>query len=449
MTNYKKRLIIIFVPIMLSNLISQIQMLIDRIFLGRLNVLYMSAVGNATAPVWTTMAFVFSLVIGSSILISQSIGAGDEEKAKEYAASMFKYHNVVPVILFFFWTFCCPFVYKLMGVSENVMGPCVTYTRIYAPVFLLTGLGAACNVVLQTSNHTKHMITYGIIRSVLNVILDYLLIFGKFGFPEMGIAGAALATTIAEYAGAIFIFVYLINSKSLKTKPDFNSVLKAPAAPYFSSIKLGINTACEDFIWNLGNLIMMRILNSINEMAAGIYSIVFSLEILAVVIIGALGNATVTLTGESTGAKDFKTFRKIVGTAYLWSAIVSGVTLIMVILFPEQILSIFTKDQGIISSSTLFLMLVGFNLFSKSANIIVGSGIRGFGDTKWMLFTQIYGTCFISGVACLMVFWFKAGMIGVYIAVLCDEFTRAVINTIRFMKIRFEPETKKQTVLTD
>ena len=146
-TEYKNKLVKIFVPIMLSNLIAQIQMFIDRIFLGRMDILLMSAVGNATAPMWTTMSFVFSLSMGASILISQSVGEKDIEKAKDYAASMIKFHNFIPVLLFFFWTFCGPLVFKLMGVSENVMGLCVTYTRIYAPVYLITGLYASYSFV--------------------------------------------------------------------------------------------------------------------------------------------------------------------------------------------------------------------------------------------------------------------------------------------------------------
>ena len=97
-TEYKNKLVKIFVPIMLSNLIAQIQMFIDRIFLGRMDILYMSAVGNATAPMWTTMSFVFSLSMGASILISQSVGEKDIEKAKDYAASMIKLHNFIPVL---------------------------------------------------------------------------------------------------------------------------------------------------------------------------------------------------------------------------------------------------------------------------------------------------------------------------------------------------------------
>ena len=230
---YKVKLFKIFLPIMLSQLISQIQMVIDRIFLGRLEVLYMSAIGNATAPVWTTMSFVFSLSMGASILISQSIGARNEKQAREYAASLLVFHNVLPVVLFFFWVFCAPMVYRLMGVSENVMGPCVTYTRFYAPVFLLIGTGAALNVILQSSGNTKPLVVYGIIRSGMNVILDYVMIFGKFGFPAMGIAGAAIATTVSEFIGAIYIFVRVVKSRHLITKPTLNEGRSQTGSGYF------------------------------------------------------------------------------------------------------------------------------------------------------------------------------------------------------------------------
>ena len=90
---YLKRLLVIAVPIILSNLISQLQMLIDRIFLGRANDLYMSALSNATSPMWTTMSFCFSLSAGASILISQSVGANDKEHIEEYAGAMIKFNN--------------------------------------------------------------------------------------------------------------------------------------------------------------------------------------------------------------------------------------------------------------------------------------------------------------------------------------------------------------------
>ena len=437
-TEYKNKLVKIFVPIMLSNLIAQIQMLIDRIFLGRMDILFMSAVGNATASMWTTMSFVFSLSMGASILISQSVGEKNIEKAKDYAASMIKLHNFIPVLLFFFWTFGSPFVFRLMGVSENVMKPCVTYTRLYAPVYLITGLWASYSVVFQTSNYTKPLVTYGIIRSVLNIILDYLLIFGKFGFPRMEIAGAALGTTIAEYAGAIYL-LYITISKKEKffTSPGLKRILGAKIKPYLTSIKLGFPSACEDLLWNAGNLCIIRILNTINEKAAGIYSMVFTVEILFVVVIGAIGNGTLTLTGEATGAKDVKLYRNVVKTAVKWSFLVAAFALIFVSIFPRLTLSLFTTDKEVIEMSVIYIILVAANLFGKSGNIIIGSGIRGYGDTKWMFFTQALGTVGVVGLACLCVFVFKLGMLGVFIAVLCDEAVRALINFVRFLRIKF------------
>lgn len=87
--------------------------------------------------------------------------------------------------------------------------------------------------------------------------------------------------------------------------------------------------------------------------------------------------------------------------------------------------------------SVIYIILVAANLFGKSGNIIIGNGIRGYGDTKWMFLTQALGTVGVVGLAFLCVFVFKLGMLGVFIAVLCDEAIRAVINFIRFLRIKF------------
>ena len=437
-SEYKNKLVKIFVPIMLSNLISQVQMIIDRSFLGRLDIIYMSALGNATAPMWTTMSFIYSLSVGASILISQAVGEKDLEKAKNYAASMVKYHNILPVIMFLFWTFCGSTVFKMMGVTPNVMKLCVTYTRIYAPVFLIIGLGASYGVIFQTSNYTKPLVTYGIIRSVLNIILDWLLIFGNLGFPRMEIIGAALGTTIAEFVGAFYLMYVTIRKKDkFFTSPGLKRIIASKIGPYIKSLRLGVNSALEDLLWNIGNLCIIRILNTINEMAAGIYSMVFTVEIIIVVIIAALGSGTLTITGEATGAKDHKLYRDVVKTAIRWSFCVAAITLIFISIFPKLPLRLFTTDEEVLRISVVYIILMAVNLFGKSCNIILGSGIRGYGDTRWMLITQSIGTAGVVSIAALCVFIFKLGILGVFIAVLLDEALRALINLIRFLKIKF------------
>lgn len=430
-----KRILIIAVPIIVSNIISQVQMIIDRAFLGQKDPLYMSALGNVNSPIWTTVTFCFSIVMGASILISQAVGAGETKDTEKYAASMLKWNNVVPILLFFFWTFCAKWVYTAMGVSDNVMPLCLTYTRYFTPIILLAGLEASFSVIVQTSNHTKPLVWFGIIRAGLNIILDWVLIFGHLGFPEMGIKGAAIATTIAEYVGCIYAFLYFIFTKQLSTKPSFKAVLKAPLKPFFTSMKLGIHAAMEEFAWNFGNLMLIRILNTIDEMAAGIYSMIFSVEILVVVVIGAVGNATLTLSGEAKGQKDVKQFKAVAQVAYGISVAVSVLMLVLCMAVPEQMMRIFTRDTGLILLCSTYLIYMCLNLYGKSANIILGNGIRGSGDTKWMFVIQIFGTVFVIGFAAFFVFVLDMGIAGVFFAVIADEIVRALINFAHYRKI--------------
>ena len=99
--------------------------------------------------------------------------------------------------------------------------------------------------------------------------------------------------------------------------PWVAAIVSAKLKPFLQSVRLGINTALEDTAWNLGNLALIRILNSIDEMAAGIYSIVFSIEILVVVVIGAIGNGTLTLSGEAKGKGDIRQIKGVCLTAYI------------------------------------------------------------------------------------------------------------------------------------
>ena len=432
---YLRRLLFIAVPIILSNLISQLQMIIDRIFLGHADDLYMSALSNATTPMWATMSFCFSIVAGASILISQGVGAGEREHIEEYAGALLKYNNIIPVLLFFFWIFLSEPVLGIMGVSEKLMPMCLSYVRFYAPVFLLTGVAGSISVILQTSNYTKPMVAFGMIRAGLNIVFDYILIYGKLGFPALGIKGAAIGTTLAEYIGGIFILYIFLTSERLGTRPSLEGIKKAKLSTYLISARLGFNTALEDFAWNIGNLCLIRILNAINEFAAGIYSIVFGVEVLAVVIVGAIGSGTMTLTSEATGKRDLAQYKGVCVCAYGLCMLVAILMIILGIVMPEKIIALFTKDASVIATSGIYLLVIGINLFSKSGNIIIGNAIRGSGDTKWMLYTQMFGTVGIAAVAAFFVFVCRFGILGVFLAVLVDEAVRALINLLKYLRI--------------
>ncbi len=439
----QKKLLAIAIPLILSNLVSQLQMLIDRMFLGRLDITRMSAVSNASSPIWTTMNVIFSLSVGSAILISQAIGAGDDKRAKELTASLFKYANVPAALLFLFWTILPRQVFTLMGASSDIIDMCVSYSRFYAPVFLFVGIGSAVSTLLQVSEKTQIMVVYGVSRSLINVVLDYIMIFGHFGFPRMEVAGAALATTIAELAGDLIVLVYVIYNKGLKLKPSLSSIISAKLDPYITSIKMGLPTACEDFAWNLGSLYLIVMLNQISATASGIYAIVFGMELIPVCVIACMGSATLTLAGQETGRKNHKGVGTVVSVALVFSFILSAFMLGMFLIFPGTITGWFTTDAGIINKARLYLLIVGIDLFPKSMNIVVGSGIKGHGNTKWMLGTQIFGTFFVIGVSSLLVLGLHRGIASLFCLVVADETLRSAINIWKLKKITEQQADKE------
>ncbi len=436
MKDHIKKILLIAVPIMLSNLISQLQMMIDRVFIGRLSIESMSAVSNASTPMWTTMSTIFSLTTGATILVSQAYGADEKEKARDFLASVFKYNNVLGFLLFLFWLLIPQTAFHLMGVDESIIGMSIDYARYFSPIFILTGIGASVSCMLQVSQKTRIMIWYGLSRSLTNVFLDYAMIFGNFGFPAMGVKGAALATTLAELLGDLIVLTYVLFSKDLPLKPSFLRILTSRFMPYVDTVKYGIPAACEDFAWNFGNLYLIAMLNKVSIAAAGIHSIIFGVELIAVVLVGSIGTATLTLSGYETGKKNRNGVWEVVMSSMLLCGVIDILNLMLFLIFPGQILGLFTRDSAVLTVAPLYLLIVGLDLFPKSGNIIVGSGIKGYGEPSWMFKTQLFGTFFVIAMSSVLVMVFHKGIMELFILVVVDESLRLILNFLKLRRIR-------------
>ena len=441
--DYIKRILAIAVPIMLSSLISELQMMIDRIFIGKLSLDCMSAVGNASTPIWTTMNIIFSFTTGATIIVSQAYGAKEIDKAKNTLASLFKYNNVLAILLFLFWLLCPQVAFRLMQEDERIIGMSVDYARFYSPIFVLTGIGASVSCMLQAEQKTKIMVWYGATRSLANVVLDYVLIFGHLGLSAMGVKGAALATTIAELLGDLIVLIYVLISKELELRPSFKQILSAKIKPYLETLKYGAAAAAEEFAWNLGNLYLIVMMNEISLEAAGIHSIVFGVELIAVALVCAIGTATLSLSGYETGRGNVRGVKDVVISSLILCGAIAAFNLLLFVLFPEPILSCFTKDETVIAMAPLYLLIVGIDLFPKSGNIIIGSGIKGYGEPSWMLKTQLFGTVFVIAASSAMVLGFHMGIIEIFVMVVVDETLRLILNGWKLHRISRKSENMK------
>ena len=424
----------IALPLLLNMLISQVQLVIDRSFLGKLDVNYMSALGNVSAPFWTTMSVIWALTTGATVLMSQAIGAGKEDRVAGLGHSVLKFNTLVSLLVMVMWFFLADGIFKAMGVTGVVLDHALVYLRLLLPMVLLTGPLSGGVSILQAYGATRPVLISGIVRSGLNVVLDWVLIFGRFGAPAMGIRGAALATSIAEAVGTVVLFAVLLRPGTIPIRLSWREILESPLSLYGKVTKKGLPSAGEELLWNLGNLGIMRLLNSISMTAAGIFTMIFSIDILPALVFISMGQAVLTLTGHRTGEGDARGAVRVGLRGLRDSWIMATAMFLVFVLAPRFLLGIFTTDQAVIDRSVPYLIIAGIVFYPRSVNIILGHGIRGYGDTKWMMKTQIFGTVYIVACAAFLLFVMDLGILSVYIALLSDETIRAVINTVRFLK---------------
>ena len=189
-------------------------------------------------------------------------------------------------------------------------------------------------------------------------------------------------------------------------------------------------------LWNIGTLIVISFLNRLDIMATGIFTLIFSIETLPLFLYMGFANAALTLVGHKTGADDH---RQAIGAGFRclrFSLVICAFFAALFLLFSKGILRLFTNDLSLIGYAAPFLMFVSITVFPKSINNVIGLGIRGMGDTKWMLYGQIFGTVLVIILSYVLIFIVNLGLWGIFITLLVDETVRGIINLLRFWKGR-------------
>ncbi len=425
-----KGISIIAIPLVFQGLVYQLQTLTDRKFLGNLNIKYLSVVGNTIFPFNITTAVITAFGIGITIKVAQS---RDVEK---YCNKVLFYNSLIGVVIAFLWFVLAELIFMGMGVSEELIGYCTNYVRILCAFVLLLGFDGAVQATLQGLGHTKIIFQVGLIKVILNVIFDIVFIFGKLGIPALGVVGAALGTSIANILANILTVIAIKKYKLFELR--IKGLIKNRDYSIFKEVvETGLPASIETFIWHISNLLLVRFMNSLDELSVGIYTLIYNLEITVYRVYYGYAKGLVTIVGRNIGKKQYeKAYRNgislIITDILCWQIIC-----VISVLFAPQILGIFISDNNIIMASRIYVYFTAVCILPKSLNSIVGSGIRATGDTKWMLFTQIIGSILVVTCAYILIEKVQYGLLSIYITLILDESVRCIMN-IFYYKFKYQ-----------
>jgi len=270
-----------------------------------------------------------------------------------------------------------------------------------------------------------------VLATLLNIILDPLLIFGIGPFPELGIDGAALATVISRLFAVIVMMYYLFSTKTkISIKPRNFKYKKF----YIKEIlRVGIPSSINQSMMSVGIMALTRIVAYFGPIAIAAYGIGFRLESLVILPVLGIATAVITIVGQNVGAKKYERAEKTTFTAAKLSFIFVFFIALFMFSFPEMLFSIFTNDPLLIEYGVGFLRIISPAYLFVSVAIIIASAFQGAGDaTPALIMTAIRLFIFAIPFALIFAFVLDFGLNGVWIGTVISSILSTIISFIWF-----------------
>lgn len=380
--NPAKVLILFAIPMIVGNLFQQFYNIADSIIVGRMiNSDALAAVGASNA---ISMLFVMVAIgtgIGCSVLISQYYGAGDMESTKSCISTAIKAILVFSIVLSAAGYFCSEAVLRAMGTPSRNFDDAAVYLKIYFLGFAFLFMYNVFNAIFNALGDSKKPLIFLIISSLLNIGLDILFI-GAF---NMGVAGAAWATLIAQGVSAVTSFVVLI--KKIRS-------LKSDAYPSFSGshlknmVTIAIPTVIQQSIISIGMLLIQAVVNRFGSDFMAGYTAAIKIDSIVIVPMVNVGNAVSTFVSQNMGAGKPNRAKEGYRVGAIVAASMGVIFGIVLNIFAKGLIGMFMdskESQDAINVGVQYLKINSIAYFVMGLMNVTSAVLRGAGDKKWFL----------------------------------------------------------------
>jgi len=375
-------------PIILGLTAQNLMVVIDTAFLGQLGKVELGA-GAVGGMFYLTLVMLGAgFGVGLQIMIGRRNGEGNYRMIGRLLDHGIYAMLFLALVLFSFFSLLAPTLLSEITSSEAIYNKSLVFWEHRRYGYFFGFLVLAFNSFYIGTIRTGVVSVATIIMAVSNVILDYGLIFGNFGLPKMGIAGAAMATNIAEVITFAFYLIWTI-TRGFSRKHHLFRFLKPRLKLYARILKVAAPVMLQFFIAFTAWFVFFLIIEKIGETALAASNISRSIYMLFMIPGWGLGSATSTLVSNTIGQgkpeEVFSLIRKIVAI----SIVLSLVFVQVLIFLPDFIISIFTENPALVEETRKILFVIIFSLCVFSVSFIIFSALSGTGKTGAALRIEI------------------------------------------------------------
>lgn len=433
--SFQKEFMKIAIPVALQGVLQSSFSMVDQIMVGQLGENSIAGIGLAGKFVSLYSVLLSAVAMAAGIMLAQFIGKKDEEEA----GKIFYVNLGLSLLLAIVFALSCLLAPgEIMGIYTTdilTRNDAAAYLLIVSVGFLPRACSQLFSVLLRCRGAASVPLYATGMNAVLDTALSYILIFGKLGLPEMGVAGAAVGTVMAQIAEALVILIsYWYIQKKEQWEMPFSLSLTSKRRRQYLEILIPI-LICE-FFWSLGENVYGVIYGRIGTRACAAMTLISPMVVLFMGLMGGVSQAAGILMGKRLGAKEYDLAYKE-AKKMLWYGLGGSLVLSLIFwLFADSYVRIYSVEREVQIMAALLLKVFAVMALVKVQNMILGGGIiRSGGKTNYVMMIDLFGTwCIGVPLGLVTAFVMKWPLSAVYFALSLEEVVRLLISFWIFHK---------------
>ncbi len=385
----------------------------------------------------------FSFVgVGSAVVLTHHLGAGDRAGADRVAATAIGINFWLGVaVSILIWAFSAQML-RALHLPPELMPYAQPFLALMGGTLFLESLNIAFGSVLRAHGHTREAMYIAIGMNVLNLILNVILIFGLLGFPKMGVVGAALSTVISRFVACVAIG-YMVR-RQLKLRLRIRMVIDFCTDALKRILRIGVPAAGENLCWHMSFMVITYFVGQMGVTSLATFSYAMQLSMIMMMLGISIGIGTEIMIGHMVGAGEFDAAYRQLLRSLRVGLIVTIATTCCVVLAAPWLFGMFTDNPAIIAGGAMLLRVSLLLEPGRTFNLVVINSLRATGDAR---FPVLMGACSMWGVAVPLA-WFLGlhlewGLIGVWIAFTADEWVRGLTMYARWKSRVWEKHARE------
>ena len=419
-------------PILLALLAQNVINVTDTAFLGHVGEVELgaSAMGGLLYICVFTIAFGFST--GSQIMIARRNGEGRYREVGPVMMQGCLFLLTIAAILFGLCQWSMPSVVRLLISSDNIYDATCDFLHWRMFGFFFSFVNVMYRALYVGITRTKVLTINAVVMALVNVFLDYALIFGHFGFPEMGLKGAAIASVMAEAASFIFGLVYTWLYVDLK-KYGLNRWPQLDMNLLGRILNISCFTMVQYFISMATWFVFFMAVERLGQRELAIANIIRSIYIVLLIPVQALSTTANTMVSNLIGAGGIASVMQLMKKISKVSLWVVTICVGWIVISPKLFLSIYTNDATLLTESIPSLYVIGFAMLVASVANIYFNGISGTGNTQAALWLET-GTLVFYAVYIFCIGWWAQAPVSVCFSAEILYYVLLLVSSLIYLK---------------